>query len=217
MRATGSQLAALSATLAAQQRPTSQVPAAVHEVVEHQLLAGCAVIAGAQTLATAGGVPAEDGLVLGRGGAALLRPPAFDFITRLDSVGDSGSSVSAGSGAEDASGRPSPMAGGGGKGIPPHGGGAGAGGGGGRGSGYSRLGRLVEEEGVEGGGLGMEDKDGSEDYEEVTFDRCFYIYGGPEHMEVSARMHVVACLGIRALCVLEVFYECTRACIAYGE
>lgn len=22
--------------------------------------------------------------------------------------------------------------------------------------------------------------------EEVTFDRCFYIYGGPEHMEVSA-------------------------------
>lgn len=23
-------------------------------------------------------------------------------------------------------------------------------------------------------------------YEEVTFDRCFYIYGGPEHLEVAS-------------------------------
>lgn len=25
--------------------------------------------------------------------------------------------------------------------------------------------------------------------EDVTFDRCFYIYGGPEHMEVSDFYH----------------------------
>jgi hypothetical protein len=30
----------------------------------------------------------------------------------------------------------------------------------------------------------VEPKDDDEAGEEVTFDRCFYIYGGPEHLEV---------------------------------
>jgi len=46
--------------------------------------------------------------------------------------------------------------------------------------------------------------------EDVTFDRCFYIYGGPEHMEVICSLlakfsyitvpvsHILGLLGIRA-------------------
>lgn len=32
----------------------------------------------------------------------------------------------------------------------------------------------------------VEEKDGEDQlFEEVTFDRCFYIYGGPEQLEVT--------------------------------
>lgn len=47
---------------------------------------------------------------------------------------------------------------------------------------------LAEETGIElekdENEKAVEDKHDEEAGEEVTFDRCFYIYGGPEHLEV---------------------------------
>lgn len=45
--------------------------------------------------------------------------------------------------------------------------------------------KLAEEEG-NGGGESFT--------EEVTFDRCFYIYGGPEHLEVRSPIVSETCL-----------------------
>lgn len=44
---------------------------------------------------------------------------------------------------------------------------------------------LISETGI----LGDKKSDGTEDedqFEEISFDRCFYIYGGPEQLEVSS-------------------------------
>lgn len=46
----------------------------------------------------------------------------------------------------------------------------------------SETGIRVDPGSKEGGG----ETDGDQFYEEVTFDRCFYIYGGPEQLEVSS-------------------------------
>ena len=45
----------------------------------------------------------------------------------------------------------------------------------------SETGIEVEKANTEGG----EQKDEDQLSEEVTFDRCFYIYGGPEQLEVT--------------------------------
>lgn len=47
---------------------------------------------------------------------------------------------------------------------------------------------LISETGIEvekGNKEGEEQKDEDQLSEEVTFDRCFYIYGGPEQLEVT--------------------------------
>ncbi|CAI9294977.1 unnamed protein product [Lactuca saligna] len=51
---------------------------------------------------------------------------------------------------------------------------------------------LIAESGMEVDKNGGEGGHGTEDdqlLEEVTFDRCFYIYGGPEHLKRSTFFH----------------------------
>lgn len=44
---------------------------------------------------------------------------------------------------------------------------------------------LISETGIDVEKNSMEKTKDDQLYEEVTFDRCFYIYGGPEQLEVA--------------------------------
>lgn len=55
---------------------------------------------------------------------------------------------------------------------------------------------LISETGI----LVDKKPDGNEDedqlLEEISFDRCFYIYGGPEQLEVSSSFYISICIYI---------------------
>lgn len=52
---------------------------------------------------------------------------------------------------------------------------------------------LISETGIEVEKKSDESYD-NQLYEEMTFDRCFYIYGGPEHLEVCFPViHILFC------------------------
>ncbi|KAI8022811.1 hypothetical protein LOK49_LG03G02742 [Camellia lanceoleosa] len=61
---------------------------------------------------------------------------------------------------------------------------------------------LITETGIEVDKKGAQAQDDDDQlFEEVTFDRCFYIYGGPEQLEITFFIFLVECLSIQ--CHLE--------------
>ena len=54
---------------------------------------------------------------------------------------------------------------------------------------------LITETGIEVDKKGAQAQDDEDQlFEEVTIDRCFYIYGGPEQLEITFFFFLVECL-----------------------